>query len=197
MARRLHEVYGNRVSVVNEGIGGDVAALPGPGGLQFIQQYLQTRLDRDVIGASGVTHVILYVGVNDPTIAMQNADATIAAYQSIVGRLHAKGIKVIMATITSTVGEAGIGGTATALADYAAVNQYIRTSGLFDSVADFNLATSNPATGDQSQDTATLFPQFAAHSTIDSTADYLHQGRAGMQAEANTLDLSVLQPASR
>ena len=197
MARRLHEAYGNQVSVVNEGIGGDVAALPGPGGLQFIQQYLQTRLDRDVIGVSGVTHVILYVGVNDYTIAQQRSDATIAAYQSIVQRLRAAGIKVIMATITSTVGEANIGGSADALANYAAVNRYIRTSGLFDSVADFGLATSDPSTGDVSADTARLYLNFAAHSTIDSTADFLHQGRAGMQAEANTLDLSVLAPAAR
>ena len=143
-----------------------------------------------MIGVSGVTHVLLYIGVNDPTNALQPATATIAVYQSLVARLHANGIKVIMTTVTSTVGEAGIGGTGTALADYAEVNRYIRTSGLFDSVVGFN-----PATGDQDQDTAVLFPRYAAHSTTDSNPDFLHQGRAGMQAEANTLDISVLRPA--
>lgn len=195
MARRLHEAYGNQVSVVNEGIGGDVAALPGPGGLQFIQEYQQTRLDRDVINVSGVTHVIFYLGVNDYTISMQTADATIAAYRSIVQRLHDRGIKVIMATITSTVGQAGRGGSAEGLANYAVINRFIRTSGLFDGVADFNAATGNPATGSIDQDTASLFPQYAAHSTIDSVPDGLHQGRAGMQAEADTLDLNLLRPA--
>lgn len=197
MARRLHEAYGNQVSVVNEGIGGDVAALPGPNGFQAIQQYLQTRLDRDVIGVSGVTHVILYVGVNDYTISMVNSDATIAAYRTIVDRLHAAGIKVIMATVTSTVGQVGRGGTPEALANYAAVNRFIRTSGIFDSVADFNLATGDPSTGSIDQDTAKLFPAYAQHSTIDSIPDGLHQGRAGMQAEGDTLDLAVLQPPSR
>ncbi len=199
MSRRLHAAYGNRISVVNTGIGGDVAALPGPGGLQFIAQYFQQRLDREVIGISGVTDTVLYLGVNDYTIALQESDATIQAYRDIVARLHAAGINVVMSTITSTVGQAGRGGSADGLANYARVNAFIRNSGgLFDSVADFYVATADASKGSIEDQTAPLFPEFAAHSSFNPAPDFLHQGRAGMQAEAATLDLSFFAgPSTR
>ncbi len=92
------------------------------------------------------------------------------------------------------LGSRDTGDTAAALANCAAINNFIRTSGIFDSVADFSLATSDPSTGDVAADTARLFLPYVAHSTADSTMDFLHQGRAGMQAEANTVDLTVLAP---
>src|SRR3954452_22583089 len=106
LSRRLHDAYGNKVSVVNEGIGGNRVIPPvvanataGPAAVD--------RLDRDVLGLSGVTHVIWLEGINDLGAGYgQAASATplienpvvhtpaniIAGYQNVVARLHANGI---------------------------------------------------------------------------------------------------------
>ena len=64
LSRRLHNAYGNKVSVVNEAIGGNRVIPPvvanataGPAAVD--------RLDRDVLGLSGLTHVIWLEGIND------------------------------------------------------------------------------------------------------------------------------------
>src|SRR6266480_6727251 len=98
LSRRLHNAYGNKVSVVNEAIGGNRVINPvvanatsGPAAVD--------RLDRDVLGLSGLTHVIWLEGINDLG-AGHTTDAIIAGYQNIVSRLHARGIKVYGATLT-------------------------------------------------------------------------------------------------
>src|SRR5436309_11712554 len=68
LARRLHAAYGDRVSVVNAGIGGNQvvgpaeysAEKPFAGGPSARQ-----RLERDVLSLSGVTAVIWLEGIND------------------------------------------------------------------------------------------------------------------------------------
>src|SRR5207248_9975588 len=77
------------------------------------------RLDRDVLGLSGLTHVIWLEGINDlgagygqaanPTPVFENPVIhtpahIIAGYQNVFGRLHANGIKVYGATIISALG---------------------------------------------------------------------------------------------
>ena len=64
LSRRLHNAYGDRVSIVNEAIGGNRVVNPavanatsGPAATD--------RLDRDVLGLSGLTHVIWLEGIND------------------------------------------------------------------------------------------------------------------------------------
>src|SRR5258707_11873296 len=68
LARRLYVKYGNRVAVVNAGIGGNQiagpaeysAAKPFAGGPASGQ-----RLERDIISLSGVSAGILLGGIND------------------------------------------------------------------------------------------------------------------------------------
>ena len=62
MSRRLHAAYGQHVSVVNAGIGGDTAAVPGAGQTRPLREVLPERFDRDVLGASGITDVVFYAG---------------------------------------------------------------------------------------------------------------------------------------
>src|SRR6266851_3692521 len=92
LSRRLHDAYGNRISIVNEAIGGNRVVNPvtpnatsGPAAVD--------RLDRDVLGLSGLTDVIWLEGINDLGAGHTTA-AIIVGYQNIVGRLHAKDIKV-------------------------------------------------------------------------------------------------------
>ncbi len=192
LSRRLHAVYGNRVSVVNAGIGGNQvvgpaeysARKPFAGGPSAGQ-----RLERDVIGLSGVSAVIWLEGIND-----LGANATLEAIQGgmkeVVGRLRAAipGVRVIGATVVSALGNASaMHGSEQEDGKRQALNQFIRGAGLFDGVADFDQATVDPQTGQ-------LRPEFVPDSTTGGPGDKLHPNRAGYLAMAGAIDLKLLVP---
>lgn len=192
LSRRLHAVYGNRVSVVNAGIGGNRILTPesypppmpfagGPSALQ--------RLERDVFGLSGVTALVLLEGINDIS-AGASADAIIAGMKELVSRVKAKGIKIVGATITPSLGANGNSGTPDANARRQAVNTFIRTGGIFDAVADFDAATADANTGG-------LREEFVPNSTVGGAGDRLHPNRAGYQAMGSAVDLKIFAPAVR
>ncbi|HWC64231.1 MAG TPA: GDSL-type esterase/lipase family protein [Rhizomicrobium sp.] len=199
LSRRLHNAYGNRISIVNEAIGGNrvvnpvtVNATAGPAAVD--------RLDRDVLGLSGLTHVIWLEGINDMG-AKHTTDAVIAGYRDVVARLHAKGIKVYGATLTSALGmenpSAGWpAGTTSVTADNGAeadagrkvLNNFIRTSGAFDGVEDFDAATLDPATGNMKAD-------YVPNSQMAQLPwDYLHPNHAGYLAMAGAVDITPFKP---
>src|SRR5436190_6493710 len=82
LSRRLHATYGNRVSVVNAGIGGNQvvgpaeysAQKPVSGGPSARQ-----RLERDVLSLSGLSAVIWLEGINDFS---SNANASVEAVET-------------------------------------------------------------------------------------------------------------------
>jgi lysophospholipase L1-like esterase len=193
LSRRLHAAYGNRVSVVNAGIGGNrvvgpaeySAEKPFSGGPSALQ-----RLERDVIGLSGVSAVIWLEGIND-----LGANATVEAIQSgmkeAVGRIRSAipGVRVIGATVVSALGNASAThGSEQEDRKRQALNQFIRDGGLFDGVADFDRATLDPQTGG-------MRPEFIPDSTIGGPGDKLHPNRAGYAAMAGAIDLKLLFPA--
>jgi len=187
LSRRLHEAYGDRVSIVNQGIGGNTVNRPGGASESAVQ-----RLDRDVLGLSGLTHVVWLEGINDTPAS--TPDLVIAGYQNVVARLHAAGVKVIGATITSALNPTLTNPDAIAsnrLEDEyrKQINDYIRHSGLFDDVADMDAATLDPSTG-------AMQPSFLPPSSIGGTTlDWLHPNRAGYQAMGNSVDLRIFAPA--
>jgi hypothetical protein len=84
-----------------------------------------------VINVAGVTDIILYDGPNDYGSYGILAPGTIAAYQTIVGRVHAAGLKIYGATRSSPKGDPSGGyGTATGLANRVVINTFIRRSGI-------------------------------------------------------------------
>ena len=188
-SRRLHAAYGNRVSVVNAGIGGNRILTPEkypppqpfPGGPSALQ-----RLDRDVLGLSGLTAVVLLEGINDISSGA-SADAIIAGMKELVSRVKARGIKIVGATITPSLTANGNSGTPDANARRQAVNAFIRTGGLFDAVADFDAVTVDQATG-------ALREEFVPNSTIGGAGDRLHPNRAGYQAMGSAIDLTIFKP---
>ena len=110
LARRLNAAMGNRVSVVNAGIGGNQVVGPAeygpekpfPGGPSAL-----SRLDRDVLGLSGVTHVIWLEGINDlSTNGNATPEQVMEGFKEGVARLRAKipGVKVLGGTLTGIVG---------------------------------------------------------------------------------------------
>jgi lysophospholipase L1-like esterase len=190
LSRRLHAAHGARVSVVNAGIGGNritspatyAPASPFPGGPSALD-----RLDRDVLSLSGLTAVIWLEGINDLS-AGTGVDAIVAGLKEGVRRLHEHGpIRVIGATITSSLGATSASGTPEIDAKRQAINTFIRTSGVFDGVADFDAATRDDRTGG-------LRSAYQPNSTIGGAGDRLHPNRAGYQAMGNAVDLRLLAP---
>jgi lysophospholipase L1-like esterase len=192
LSRRLHAAYGDRVSVVNAGIGGNQVAGPpeysaqkpfagGPAAGQ--------RLERDVLSLSGVTAVIWLEGINDFSSNGNAAVETVeAAMRGITGRIRSRlpGVRVIGATVTSALGSTNAAhGSAAEDEKRRALNDFIRRSGIFDSVADFDRATVDPQTGG-------LRPEFVPDSTTGGPGDKLHPNRAGYLAMAMAIDLKLL-----
>jgi lysophospholipase L1-like esterase len=147
------------------------------------------RFDRDVLAVSGVTHVIVALGLNDiglPTVAgipseIVSADAIIVGLRQLIERAHEKGLSIYGATITP-VGSSTFPGffTPENEAKRQAVNQWIRTSRAFDAVIDFDKVLRDPA-----QPTR-LLPAF-------NSSDGVHPNDAGYQAMANAIDLSLFR----
>jgi lysophospholipase L1-like esterase len=199
LSRRLHNAYGNHVSVVNEAIGGNRVVNPvvanataGPAAVD--------RLDRDVLGLSGLTHVIWLEGINDLG-GSHATDAVIAGYKDVIARLHAKNVKVYGATLTSARGMENPAqgwpvGTTSVTADNGAkndddrklLNNFIRTSGTFDGVEDFDAATLDPATGN-------MKAEYVPNSQMTELPwDYLHPNHAGYLAMAGAIDITPFRP---
>lgn len=168
-----------RRSVINAGIGGNRLLTSGWG------DNVLSRLDRDVLRVAKVSHVILLVGINDiglggPPLTMLEASASaeqlIAGYQQVITRAHTRGIKVIGATLLPFKGAFYY--TEAKDRERLAVNEWIRESGTFDGVLDFDVVTRDPA------DHLRLNPAF-------DSGDHLHPSDAGYRAMGESIDLSI------
>ncbi len=191
LSRRLHAVYGNRVAVVTEAIGGNsVTRSPRADGLTINGgPFALDRLDRDVLGLQGLASVIWLEGINDLGVTPATVGDVVAGFQEGVGRLRARGVKVIGATVVSALRTPFADyGTAATDAKRRALNDFIRTPGSFDDVADMDAATIDSATG-------TLRAPFLPNSTTGVATDFLHPNRAGFQAMGNSVPLEALAPA--
>ena len=185
-ARRVHALKGGRYSVVNAGTGGgrvigptDYAAKPFAGGPSAID-----RLDRDVIGLSGVGSVVWLEGINDFGNAGATAEEVETGVRAVVKRLRAgiPGVRVFMATLTSSLNStiSGYGGAAID-EKRQAYNKFIRTSGIFDGVIDFDATTVDAKTGE-------LKAEFQPNSSTGGPGDKLHPNRAGYMAMGLSID---------
>jgi lysophospholipase L1-like esterase len=194
LSRRLKAIYGNKVAVVNGGIGGNQIAgppdygpdKPFPGGPAAVQ-----RLDRDVLALSGIASLIWLEGINDFS---KNGNApverVIAAMKDGVSRLRAKWphIRVIGATVTSALGSSSAAhGFPEQDARRKALNDFIRSSGTFDGVVDFDKAALDPPSGG-------LKPEFVPESTMGGPGDKLHPNRTGYLAMGESIDLDLFKP---
>jgi len=128
------------------------------------------RLNQDVLQRKGLRHVIVLEGINDIRGGANAADI-IAAYQQIIDRVHAKGAKIYGGTILAFKGTSGY--TAAKEDARAAVNNWIRTSGKFDGLVEFDIATRDPA------DPLRLNPSYERPDHLHpNDADYAAMGNA-------------------
>jgi lysophospholipase L1-like esterase len=184
---------GTPMAVVNAGIGGNQVVGPAeytvekpfPGGPSAL-----SRLDRDVLALSGVTHVIWLEGINDFSAnGKASFEQVRDGMKEGVKRIRAKfkGVKIIGATLTPVAGTTAAGhGSSDQDAKRRQLNEFIRNSGgIFDGVADFDKATVDRTTGG-------LRPEFVPNSTIGGPGDGLHPNRAGYAAMGDAIDLRLL-----
>ena len=179
------------ISVVNQGIAGNMITRVGrlPGGCTPCDgPPAIDRLDRDVLSQPGLRVVILFMGINDLGGGGATAAQVIDGMREIIRRVHARGVKIIGATLTPARGTAfGLYGTPETDARRRAVNDFIRHSGLFDGVADFSAATEDPANPGH------LLPAYDTNTSVGGPGDHLHPNRAGFLTMGAAVDLAQLK----
>ena len=132
------------LSVLNFGLGGNCILRGGLGPTG------QSRYARDLFGHPGVKYVILFEGPNDlggSRNGMATAEGIKEVWTRIVQEAHAKGIKVFGATVTPVKGNGYY--SPDHEAGRVALNEWIRTSGIFDGVIDFDRMVADPANPDR------------------------------------------------
>ncbi len=175
LARRLRRADTEVKGVANEGISGNKVLADGAG------QSALNRLERDVLSQPGVRTVFLFEGVNDiKAHTGVTADDLIGGYQAIVERAHAAGKCVVGATVGPFKGWSEWDPQAEAVRRE--VNTFIRTSGEFDAVTDFDRILRSP------YDPERMLP------ALDG-GDHIHPNDKGMQAMADAVDLKSLDCA--
>ena len=149
LAQRLQAVPARqRLAVANAGISGNtVSVQPNPYDPtgQCCGPPAPQRLDRDVLAVPGVRTVFLLEGTNDlggsADVPPAGADQVIAAMTGIARRLHARGLRVVAATVLPMCNAAGSDKEKARLA----VNRWIRSTPAFDAVVDFDAVLRDPA----------------------------------------------------
>jgi lysophospholipase L1-like esterase len=171
------------LSVINSGIAGN--RLLNDASRPFVGPSLLSRFERDALAKPGVSWIILLSGSNDISAAdmLDDPKEKVSAQQIIDGmmqlieRAHARGIKVYGATLLPKAGvQKPFIHTAAAQARRNEVNAWIRGSGAFDAVVDFERLMRDPARPDH------LAPAY-------DSGDHLHPNDAGFKAMADAIDL--------
>jgi lysophospholipase L1-like esterase len=175
---------GGSMAVANEGIAGNKVA----GGVSTaVGEPALVRIANDVLNREGTTHVIYLEGTNDIAAGVQ-ANQLIAADERLVNDAHIIGLNIIGATILPRGGESLTNWSMADETQRQLLNQWIRTSGYFDGVIDFDALMSggpNPATG---------IPILA---TNYSCYDNVHPNPAGYSRMASYIDLSLFNTPLR
>jgi len=197
LIRRLQQTpRDSQLAVVNAGIAGNrllsdcFDVVLGCFGVSAL-----ARFDRDALALPGVTHILLLEGINDIGFPgahlddhyladprdVRTSEELIHAYRQLISRAHARGVMLIGATITPFEGVDLPGYYSESKeALRQAVNAWIRTSGAFDAVIDFDAVLRDP------DHPSRLLPRLASR-------DHLHPNDAGYQAMADAIDLAIFR----
>ena len=193
LADRLNTLHIDNLGVVSTALAGNRLLFNSAGPTGPETQWGQsvfTRFDRDVLGQAGAQVAIVWIGLNDlagagafyPASENASVDDVITGLRQLVGRAHEYGLRILGCTISPMGGNTSLPGFDTPQheAERQALNNWIRTSGVFDGVVDADKVLRDPA-----QPTRLLL-------AYDS-GDHLHPNTDGGRAVANSIDLKLLR----
>jgi lysophospholipase L1-like esterase len=173
LSRRMPALKdGTPISVINMGVGSNRLVstdAAGPAGLK--------RLEDDVLSKPNVSHLILLEGINDISYEQIPAEKLIAAYEQVIDRAHAKGIKVIGATLLPI--QHSRKDTPGNEATRQAVNKWILESHRFDAVLDFEKVVRDP--------------ENPLRIRKDLTGDYVHPNTEGYRLMGESIPLDLFE----
>ncbi len=180
LARRLVARGGRAMGVMNQGLGGNriLHDIRGDSGLR--------RFDRDVLAQPGVTHAIVVLGTNDLRNRWAKPEEEVTAGQMIAGlkqmaqRAQARSIKIFGGTLMPFENETFLVGAWTPAREVVrqAVNAWIRDSGAFDAVIDFDQGVCDP------EHPTRMLP-------IYDCGDHLHPSDIGYNRMGDVIDLAL------
>jgi lysophospholipase L1-like esterase len=167
------------IAVLNQGISGNRLLADGAGDSAL------ARFDRDVLAQPGVKWLIILHGINDIGMAaMMGAGVAagdlIAAHRQLIERAHLHGIKVIGGTLLPYEGAIYYSEQGDAVRRE--VNEWIRTSGAYEAVVDFDAELRDPDN-----------PGRLNKAYFND--DFLHPNDDGYKVMADAIDLSIFRPA--
>lgn len=182
----LAELYvqaGDPTAVANLGINGNKLRVSSP----CFGQSAISRFGQDVLGQPGVRAVVVSVGLNDIGSAgwdtlwcganpAVTAEEIIDGYRQLIRLAHDRDVQVIGATLTPMKGSGYFTPEKEQIRQ--TVNEWIRTSGEYDAIVDFERALADP------DDPTALNPAY-------DYGDHLHPNDAGRRVLAETV-LAVL-----
>ena len=189
LAQRWTDVLAERLAsmppsypkaVVNAGISGNRILEEAPTGAPAL-----ARFDRDVLDRAGITHIILFEGTNDIHRGATAAEL-IEGTRQLIDRAHARGLKIIGATMIprgQPEGSKRQGFDETQERYRLEVNDWIRHQAGFDGVIDFEAVMLG---GGTSADGA----QIMKH---EYSCDFVHPNAAGYRALGDSIDLELFQ----
>jgi lysophospholipase L1-like esterase len=186
LARRIVQQNGPAMGMLNEGMDGNrlLHDVLGPNGL--------ARFERDVLSQPGLAYVVVQLGNADIGTGWSGGlnpdqvvtvDQILQTYKQLIDAAHTRGVRIYGATLTPFEGSF-VPGTPFPLYSpenemkRRQVNQWIRTSGAFDAVIDFDRALRDPDAPTR------LLPKY-------DSGDHVHPNNDGYQAMADAIDLRL------
>ncbi len=178
----------NNVAVLNEVLAGNRILHQAPDRVSRFGPAALARFERDVLGQAGVKYLVVLLGLNDivqpgvnaPLSEEVSAEDVIAGLQQLIERAHEKGIAAYGCTLTSFENSliAPEFYTPEKDAKREEVNRWIRTSGAYEAVIDFDEVVRDPT------DPKRILPAF-------DSGDHVHPNDAGYNAMGQAIDLSL------
>ncbi|MEU5363110.1 SGNH/GDSL hydrolase family protein [Streptomyces sp. NPDC005925] len=171
-----------RYGIVNQGISGNRVLADGLGRPADNPSALN-RFSRDVLGRTNVKVVVIDLGVNDILRNPRLADPheILEGLRTLVGQAHARGVKVVGATLMPFTGHRGFTPQREAVRQQ--VNAAIRAGRVFDTVVDFDAALRDPYAPRR------LRPDY-------DSGDHLHPSDHGYARMGEYFDLDALKGAA-
>ncbi|PLT28798.1 GDSL-type esterase/lipase family protein [Peribacillus deserti] len=172
-----------KIGILRQGIGGNKVLNDSPDTLKYGMAGIK-RFRQDALSLAGVKYIVVLHGVNDiihsagsqPISKPVEAEQIISGLKQYICWTHEENLKIFGATLLPFGGYEGV--TSVEENKRQAINDWIRYSGEFDAVIDFDRVLRNP------EKPLELLPVY-------DSGDHLHPSSEGAMAMARSIDLGL------